>query len=170
MVRRHRKQKTWRRKNKQKHSPPQKKRFTTRVAGSHKSKHSTDAIFIEYGIDWGMIKAKQVVRRHRNLKRDGDKTNKNTQLDSKNRLTSRATGFPQIQAQCHNPHQMRHRLMYDTGETNGEKASKTEKVTATKQKNHSPWQKKSPYDSRRRFRADPNTLPQSAWNEKSIDV
>ena len=52
-------------------------------------------------------------------------------LLTKNRLTNRDAISAPLQRYCRHPHRMPDRLMYDTGATMGEKASKERRLTTT---------------------------------------
>ena len=89
---------------------------------------------------------------------------------SKKRLTNRHATSTPLQSHCRNPHWIPDRLMYDTGATMGEKASKEQKVTVTERQKDSPLHKTSPYESTRHIYSAPKLLPPSASNSWKIDV
>ena len=77
-----------------------------------------------------------MVRSHRKTKTWQRQNKQNTYPCRKKRLTTRVSGSPQIQKHCRNPPWMRHRLMYDTGEKNGEMTSKFKKWRRKNKPNH----------------------------------
>ena len=119
VVRRHRKQKTWRRQNKPKHSPQQKK--TPYDSSLHifvdqiqLLQFTSDSASI--GVWWRQKKWWEDIERQQN---DGNRRERTTYPSWKNRLTTRVSTSPYIKTHCRNSRQIPHRLMYDEVETRG---------------------------------------------------
>jgi len=66
-------------------------------------------------------------------KRDAVNTQALTIMTTRNRLTNRVATATLLQRYCRNPRQIPERLMYHTGATMGENASKEQRVTTTTQ-------------------------------------